>query len=61
MNVTVRNVTMRCALWQMRALRYGFVRELVSFVRYVVPRRLVDAPLTREGPIGSYTGVRPIR
>ena len=45
----------------MRALRYGFVRELVSFVRYVASKSLVDAPLTREGPIGRYTGVRPHR
>jgi hypothetical protein len=59
--VTMRNVTMRCGLLEMLAERYAFVRELVTFVGQTTRRDLVDAPLTREGPIDSYTAVRPLR
>jgi len=52
---------MRCGVPQMLAERYAFVRELVSFVGQIGPKYLVDAPLTREGPIDSYTAVRPLR
>ena len=45
----------------MLAQRYGFVRELVNFERPLCLRYPVDPPLTREGPIGRYTGVRPLR
>jgi hypothetical protein len=52
---------MRCGVLDMLAERYAFVRELLTFVAKTGRRYLVDAPLTREGPIDSYPAVRPLR
>jgi hypothetical protein len=45
----------------MLAQRYAFVRQLVSFMVCIDREGVVDAPLTREGPIDRYTAVRPLR